>query len=191
METKKVGIRVVSRFHVIEPDTSEALCYFAEMMDSAVDDGEDGSAFTKDDADELFGIMRDALGTDDDCIDIYTEGELYVGDGKLELRYAEPEEVTGMGKSVTSITFTEERRDIVTVTRGGDVYSALVLERGVRHTCAYNTEVMPLLVYTTAKRIENTLTASGGVIDMVYTVETRAGTAQYNRVTVTVGVMED
>ena len=180
-----VGIRIRSRFHEIEPDTSESLCYFAEMMGSMISEG-----YGDDEENEqIRGLLRflmDDEGDDDgDSFEMYTEGELYSGDGKIEVRYREPE-ISGMGDCVTSISFDCDDRDLVTVTRGGDVYTALVLERGVRHTCAYNVGPRPFTVFTTAKRIENSLSRSGGKLDMVYTVETGMAPPQYNRMSITV-----
>lgn len=194
---KKIGVRVDSRYHEVDEDTSEAFCYFAAMVDlmSEKDAGEivgaDGERFTANDAAELTGFVRDMLEAGDESISIYTEGELYCGDGRVEVRYREPNELTGMGESVTSISFDESNRDIITITRGGDVCTALVLECGVRHTCAYNTDALPFIIYTTAKRIKNGLSESGGILDMIYTVEAQHGTAQFNRVTVTVTLEEE
>lgn len=195
MEIKKVGIRIESRYHEIDEDAGEAYCYFAEMVDAVAEfdeELEDGSEdkLTADEAAKITKLIRDIFEEEDEAVEIYTEGELYCGDGKIEVRYREPSEVTGMGESVTSISFEESDRDIVTITRGGDVYSALVLERGVRHACAYNTDTMPFIIYTMAKRIDNGLTESGGVLDMIYTVEAQHGAAQFNRVTVTVTEQE-
>lgn len=196
-DVKKVGVRIESRFHEIEDDTSEAFCYFAEMVDSVSASGGEIFAgigdeeFTASDAEELTGLVRDLLLSNDENISIYTEGELRTRDGRVEVRYREPDDALGLGSSVTSITFDEADRDIVTITRGGEITMALVLERGVRHACAYNTPVMPMIIYTTAKRVDNRLTDAGGALDLIYTVETQGGAAQFNRVTVTVNVMED
>ncbi len=174
---KKVGIRVSSHFHDIEPDAAESLCYFAEMLDQV--DDEDGE--------QLKALLRLIIEdeSDDDSLDMYTEGELYTGDGKTEIRYREPD-VESMGETVTSVSFDDGDRELVTITRGGDVYTALVLEQGVRHTCAYNTGSLPLLIYTTARRIENTVGEDGGVLDMIYTVETGMSPPQFNRITMNV-----
>lgn len=195
IEKRKVGIRIESRYHEIEPDSSEAFCYFAEMLNAEAEscgetDGMCGDSFTSDEAAEIMRLVREIFEADDEKIELYTEGELYFGGGKFEVRYREPNEVTGMGESVTSISFDFDNRDMITITRGGDVYSALVLERGVRHTCAYNTDALPLIIYTTAKRIKNEMTQDGGVLDMIYVVEAQSGPAQYNRVTVNVTIRD-
>ena len=180
-ETINVGIRIKSRFHEIEPDKTESLCYFAEMMESVME-GDDSE-----ESEEVRRFLKFLFDDDGECdnFEMYTEGELYYGDGKLEVRYREPE-ITGMGDSVTSISFDCGDRSLVTITRGGDVYTALVLERGVRHTCAYNTSSQPFIVYTTARRIENSLDRRGGTLDMIYTVETGMSPPQFNRMTMTV-----
>ena len=177
---RKVGVRIRSRFHDIEPDASESFCYFAEMIDN-MGDGEDGE--------QIKQLIKMLMEDEGECekFEIYTEGELYTGDGKIEIRYREPD-MTGMGDTVTSVSFETGNRDLVTITRGGDVYTALVLERGVRHTCAYNTSQLPLLIYTTARRIENSVGENGGELDMIYTVETGMSPPQFNRMTMNVTV---
>ncbi len=194
---KKVGVRVESRFHEILPYSDDAFGFFAGMADLAAEDG--SGEFTKSDADDFIKLVSELFEPDDETTDFYTEGELYYGGGKLEIRYREPCELSSvggvggvgsLGETVTSVYFEEENRELVTITRGGAVYSALVLERGVRHTCAYNTCSLPIVIYTTAKRVDNRLTPSGGVLDLIYTVETQSGPAQYNRATVTVNVTD-
>ena len=180
-----VGIRIRSRFHEIEPDTTESLIYFAEMMESMISDDTGDS----EENEQIKGLLRFLLDddgdSDGDSFEMYTEGELYSGDGKIEVRYREPE-ISGMGDCVTSISFDCDDRDLVTVTRGGDVYTALVLERGVRHTCAYNASSRPFVIYTTARRIDNNLSRNGGQLDMIYTVETGMSPPQFNRMSITV-----
>lgn len=202
---KKVGVRVESRFHEIDDEASEIYCYFAEMADAVTEAGSEllygGGFFTSDEITpeamtELTGLVRDLMTADEKKISIYTEGELISSDGRIEIRYREPDAEgsdgeLGMGRTLTSITFDEAERGLVTITRTGDVNSALTLERGVSHTCAYNTCGAPFILYSTAKRVENGITADGGSLDMIYTVGTQYGIAQYNRVSVNVTVMED
>ena len=195
-DRKKVGVRVESRFHEIEPDASEAFCYFAEMIGEAgeigdmIGGGDDN--FTSKDADALTNFMREIFESDDDATEVYTEGELFINDNMLEVRYREPKEVTGMGPAVTSLSFDMDSPGIVTITRRGYVYSTLVIERGVRHTCAYNASgTAPFLIYTMAKRVDNKLTADGGELNMTYMVETQAGPVQFNRVAVKVTIIDD
>lgn len=120
-----------------------------------------------------------------ETLDLYTEGELYYGDGRIEIRYGESE-LTGLGETVTSVSFDESDRGLITILRGGDIYSAIVLQRGVRHLCVYETEGLPIEIYTTAKRVINSLTDCGGTLEMIYTVETHDEPAQFNRMCLTV-----
>lgn len=172
-----VKVRLKSQFHEVIEERSDAVRYFAEVM-----------SFVPDidlDADEM---VKSLFPDDTESMEICTEGELYYGDGRIEVRYVEPE-VTQMGESVTAVSFEESDPGLVSVMRGGDVYTALVLERGVRHACVYSTEIMPITIYTTAKHVRNELTAEGGELELVYTVEAQGGIVQFNRMTMTVSPM--
>lgn len=172
--SKAVKVRLKSQFHEVIDERTDAVRYFAEMMSMA--------SGIEADVDEM---IKNLFPDDTETMEMCTEGELYYGDGRIEIRYAEPE-ITEMGDSVTAVSFEESDRGLIAVMRGGDVYTALILERGVRHACVYSTQMMPITIYTTAKQIENGLTRDGGTLLLVYTVETYEGPVQFNRMVMTV-----
>lgn len=179
METykKEVKVRLKSQFHEIINEKNEALRQITNMMMYMTPEDLDGE--------DVEAMIKRLFDDEDESMDICTEGELYYGDGRIEIRYIEPE-LTEMGESVTAVTFEEDDPGLVAVMRGGDVYTALILERGVRHACVYSAGIMPITIYTTAKKVENGLTENGGVLTLIYTVETQEGIVQYNRMQMTV-----
>ena len=179
METykKEVKVRLKSQFHEIINEKNEALRQITNMMMYMTPEDLDGE--------DVEAMIKRLFDDEDESMDICTEGELYYGDGRIEIRYIEPE-LTEMGESVTAVTFEEDDPGLVAVMHGGDVYTALILERGVRHACVYSAGIMPITIYTTAKKVENELTENGGVLTLVYTVETQEGIVQYNRMQMTV-----
>lgn len=181
---KEVIIKIKSQFHEIERERADAVRFLTEMRSFASEEAE--GIISDDGFDEL---IRELFTDESETMEICTEGELVSEGGRIEVRYAEPAP-TEMGETVTSISFDESDRGLVAVMRGGDVYTALILERGVRHSCVYNTTYVPITIYTTAKRVENTLTENGGELHLVYTVESGVGVEQFNKMTITVTPVE-
>lgn len=174
IKSLKVKVKLRSQFHEVINERTDAVKYFTEMMAAASE--------IDPNVDEM---LKSLFPDNTETMEMCTEGELYYGDGRIEVRYVEPE-ITEMGDSVTAVSFEEAEPGIIAVMRGGDVYTALILELGVRHGCVYNTELMPITIYTTAKQIKNTLSYTGGELSLVYTVEAQKGIVQFNRMVMTV-----
>lgn len=181
---KEVIIKIISQFHEIEREKAEVIRYLTDMKHAASE--ADDPELTEDGLDAL---LHDLFRDDSETMEICTEGELICENGRIDVRYSEPAP-TGMGETVTSISFDTSDRGLVAVMRGGDVYTALILERGVRHSCVYNTTYVPITIYTTARRVENTLTEDGGGLYLVYTVESGVGVEQFNKMSITVTPVE-
>jgi uncharacterized beta-barrel protein YwiB (DUF1934 family) len=86
----------------------------------------------------------------------------------------------------TTVSFDVDDPLTVTVTRTGEVKSAIVLEKGKRHICSYETPYMPFEVCVVAKNVVNELTLAGGRLLLDYAVEMRGGVAARSRVEITV-----
>lgn len=181
---KEAIIKIKSQFHEVERERSDAVRFLTEMH-SLASDGE-GRVISDDGFDEL---IRELFSDESETLEICTEGELIAEGGRIEVRYEEPAP-TGMGETVTYVSFDESDRGLVSVMRGGDVYTALILERGVRHSCVYSTTYVPITIYTTARRVENTLTEDGGELYLVYTVESGMGVEQFNKMSISVTTAE-
>lgn len=185
--TVKIGIRVTSSFHEVVPDAVEAYCAFAEMLKDA-----DGS---KDDIREkearaLTEILRGIL-TEPDSVDAdyYTEGELCRRGRQLEIRYVEPEGAGTVGGTWTCISF-DLAGGAVMIARSGPVNMTLAVEQGVRHGGEY---IAPggfrWELYTVGRRVKNTVTESGGELELGYVLEAPAGLL-YNKVTAAVRLLD-
>ncbi len=177
---KDAIIKIKSQFHEIVEEKRDAARFLAELR-SAV--GEDSPVFG-----EGFDEMMNGLfGEDGETMEICTEGELIAEDGRIQIKYSEPEP-TGMGETTTAISFDEADRGLISIMRGGDIYTALILERGVRHSCVYNTSYIPITIHTTARRVENRITEDGGELLLAYTVEGGMGAIQYNKMLISVSI---
>ncbi len=119
----------------------------------------------------------------DNQFELFTEAQLTeTADGKIKIEYDETE-ISGMEGSTTSISFEKKNPELVTMLRGGAVYTALVFEAAKRHICAYETQYMPfeLCVYTV--KTKNTISRRGGKIILDYFVQIRGASAQRTKMT--------
>ncbi len=179
---KKVIIKIRSQFHEIERERDEAVRFITEMRSFAADGGDISE-------DGFDGLLRELFGDEDETMEMCTEGELVSEGGRIEVKYTEPEP-TGMGETVTSISFDTSDRGLIAIMRGGEIYTALILERGVRHSCVYSTAYMPITICTTAKKVENSISEDGGELLLVYTVEGGMGVEQYNKMQISVTLLD-
>ncbi len=184
----RVGIRVSSSFHEIDGDAAEAYLVFADMLSEADNSGKMTSKEVK----VLTTILRDALAEPDSVdAEYYTEGEMSCRDGRFEIRYTEPEGAGTLGGTWTCISFDESERGVVMISRGGTFRMTVVIERGVRHGCEY---IAPggfsFMLHSLARRVTNTVGEDGGELELGYILESRPGNVNYNKVRVTVRVLD-
>ena len=101
----------------------------------------------------------------------------YLDDGsRVSISYTEGE-ISGMGGSTTTISFQKNAPALITMTRTGDVRTALVFEKGARHISVYQTPLMPFEVAVYTEAVENDL-AENGKLHLSYTVELRGANAE-------------
>lgn len=114
-----------------------------------------------------------------DVIELVTEGTLEYRDGGWDICYEESD-LTGLAGVTT--TFRVERGKI-TLTRTGKLNSCMVFQEGVNHESLYQMEFGALMITVCAARIIASLDASGGMIDLIYTIDieqSTAGTVDYH-----------
>ena len=104
---------------------------------------------------------------EDDGIELVTEGKLEEVDGALRLSYEETE-LTGLEGTTTLFHVEPEK---VTLLRVGAVSSEMVFEKNKRHRSLYSTPYGNMEIGITARRLNSTLGASGGLIEIDYDVE--------------------
>lgn len=138
---------------------------------------------------ELFRGIIEAFGDelelstppeDDDgmLMEIRTQGTLTrAEDGRISLSYDETE-LTGMEGSTTTVSFSEDAPDVITMLRYGSVSTTLVFEQGQRHICVYETPIMPFEICIYARSVRNSLTMNGGSITLDYLIEIHGAKAE-------------
>ena len=107
---------------------------------------------------------------------VFADGEIIRDGSKITIRYEEAD-ASGLGESVAELSFDRNSPKDINLARTGSVSVIMCFKEGFRHTCVYNTEIMPfeLCIYT--KQIDNRL-FDMKYIEIVYLVELGGSCAQ-------------
>ena len=112
-----------------------------------------------------------SAGGESDTVELTTEGLMEPLDDGWLLRYEESE-ATGMVGVTTELRV---GRSGVVLERTGAMSSLLVLEKGKRHLCRYETGYGPLMLGIYTKEIDNRLKNDGGELHFHYTMDVGQG----------------
>ena len=125
----------------------------------------------------------DFLAVEDEA-EFVAEGRLVTTTNEVKLLYEEGE-LSGMEGSIASLTFLRESPGVLTMTRSGEVNTALVFEEGRRHICIYHTPFMDFEVCVKSYLVRNHL-LDRGYIDLDYIVEIHGAKAERCRMTISI-----
>ena len=104
-----------------------------------------------------------------DTVELMTRGSLVHKEGAYYIIYRETE-ATGYEGCTTAVRVADDARR-VTMTRFGRVPSQLVVEKGTRHLCHYDTGYGAISLGVAADEIEPRLTKEGGRLKFSYTLD--------------------
>lgn len=119
------------------------------------------------------------LDQEPDVIELVTEGTLEYVDGGWDICYEETE-LTGL-QGVTTLFRVEP--DKIVLNRTGRLNSQMVFQKDVRHDSLYQMDFGALMITVCAKWMSVNLDASGGIVDLIYTIEieqSAAGEVDYH-----------
>ena len=114
-----------------------------------------------------------------DQVELATVGCLERENGWTRICYEETE-TTGYAGCTTTVTVYGNER--VVMDREGSSRSQMIIEKGKRHQCQYETELGFLMLGIGGEYIENRLTDQGGTLRFGYTIDVNAGLASENDV---------
>ena len=106
-------------------------------------------------------------GQEPDTIELVTEGTMEFRDEGWDICYEESD-LTGLDGVTT--TFRVEK-DQVILDRTGKLRSQMVFREGVRHDSLYQMEFGALMLSVCAERVWAQISPTGGVIDLVYSIQ--------------------
>ncbi|HEX3025876.1 MAG TPA: DUF1934 domain-containing protein [Clostridia bacterium] len=118
-----------------------------------------------------------------DIIELTTAGRYSSKDGNYYISYKESE-ATGLEGITTTLKV--EGESSVTLMRNGAATSRLVLEKGRRHLCHYDTGYGQLMVGVSGCKIKSQLSDLGGDLAFFYTLDINSSLISQNEVFITV-----
>ncbi len=119
-----------------------------------------------------------------DVIELVTTGSFYRRGGSYYIAYDESE-ATGFEGSRTTVKL-EEQDSRVTMKRSGNISSQLIVERGIRHQCNYDTGYGNIIIGVLGDHIRTTLTDEGGKLEFGYSLDVNASLASEHSVAIEV-----
>ena len=122
-------------------------------------------------------------GGSPDVIELITAGRYYSKNGSYYITYKESE-TTGMEGVTTTLKVDGDHS--VTLMRNGNQRSHLLLEKGRRHLCHYDTGYGSLMVGVSGCKIKSHLDDLGGELLFNYTLDVNSSTVSENEVYISI-----
>lgn len=134
---------------------------------------------------EVMIEMKGVYTQDDesDTVEFVTTGTYYQQKGNYVIAYDESE-MTGLDGCHTTLTVEGER--CVTMTRSAPAPSQLIIERGTRHQCHYDTGMGSMTIGVSADKISACLDENGGNLEFAYSLDINTTLASENNVCIKV-----
>ncbi len=130
----------------------------------------------------IVGTQRD--GEENEKVELFTTGNFYHTGHSWCIAYDESE-ATGFEGNRTVLEVEDDLRR-VTMNRLGNATSQLIIERGVRHQCTYDTGYGSIIIGVSGDYIHSTLASQGGELSFGYSLDVNTSLASENTVTITV-----
>ncbi len=113
-------------------------------------------------------IGEQKLDNDTDKVEVLTTGNYIKKNGHSYINYKEYDR-DNPNDCYDNLIKVEE--NMVTITRKGPMRSQLMLEKGRRHQCVYQTIAGDLMIGVFTKTLKSTLNEKGGTLEVSYTLD--------------------
>lgn len=102
-------------------------------------------------------------------------------------RYIVYKEYTSEDKNKTRTSILKvDGGNKVTLMRGGEDSTRLILERGKRHLCQYDTEFGNMMIGVFTSRVQSELDDLGGKLEVSYTLDINSSLSSQNEIFITI-----
>ena len=118
-----------------------------------------------------------------DTIEVITTGDFRREDGRVTVAYPEYSEEDPNRHTDTTVTFDGT---VLIIERRGEMSSRLMLEKGRRHRCLYDTPMGQMLIGIFTDSITADLDGTGGVIRASYQLDFNNSAVSYNEFKITI-----
>lgn len=122
------------------------------------------------------------MDQENEVVELLTTGRFYRKNGSYYIIYDESE-ATGFQGARTTLKIEE---GCVTMMRSGNSHSQLIIERGVRHQCNYDTGYGNLTIGVSGEKVFSDLSDEGGEVEFRYSLDLNAALTSENTVNIQV-----
>ena len=120
-------------------------------------------------------------GGEPDHVAFMAQGQMDYSDGLWCITYDESDIFERM---TTKTLLTVDGKKCVTLSRFGERNTHLILEKGKRHLCHYDTDCGGMMVGISTSAVHSSLNGHGGELRMKYTVDINSGYAGSNEINI-------
>jgi len=120
---------------------------------------------------------------DKDVSEIVTVGKFYKHNGEYVISYEESE-ATGFDGTLTTVSV--QGAEKVEMNRRGSTNSQLIVQKGARHQCQYDTGFGNVTIGVLGDTIENSLTDDGGELAFRYSIDINTSLTSINIIYISV-----
>lgn len=126
-------------------------------------------------------IGKQTVDGEQDKIEVITAGDMIIQGDKITIVYPEYHEENGsaMASQKTDTTVTLDGK-VLSIDRQGEMSSHLILEKGVRHECLYQTPMGQMFIGIFTDEIQTDLNEHGGTITAAYQLDFNRTVVSYN-----------
>lgn len=123
----------------------------------------------------------------EDTIELMTTGSFEKSETGWRIFYSETDEE----KNVTDVEVTVEEDSVKILRKTGEVQSLLIVEKGNKHFCSYNTHFGALTVGIFGTKLESRITKLGGYIRLCYSIDINSAYSGENEIGIRIKSKEE
>lgn len=118
-----------------------------------------------------------------DSVEVITTGDMRIEDERVTITYPEYSEENPSIRTDTVVTFDGT---VLSIERSGEMSSRLLLEKGRRHRCLYETPMGQMMIGIFTDSITADVSKKGGVIRASYQLDFNNNAVSYNEFQITI-----
>ena len=122
-------------------------------------------------------IGKQTVDGEEDKIEVFTDGDMTLENDKVTITYPEYPEEDPTKKTETTVTL---ENGVLLIDRQGEMSSHLILEKGKRHECLYQTPMGQMFIGIFTDEIKTELSGHGGKITAAYQLDFNRTVVSYN-----------
>lgn len=122
-------------------------------------------------------VGKQTVDGEQEKIEVITAGDMIIEGDKLTIIYPEYSEEVPSKRTDTTVTL---ENGVLSVDRQGEMSSHLILEKGKRHECLYQTPMGQMFIGIFTDNVHAKLDESGGEITASYQLDFNRSVVSYN-----------